>query len=147
MKTGSTCMNGTLEQTLLRHICWCPPKGICQAGNAKKMMPSGFRYIFSLSKNASFPSGSICSMTSCMRMMSKSPSFSKGLVFKKSAQANSPSVSSVAKNILALSILPAARSSPETLHPACAKGRRLPPSPHPISRTLQPGPMFLYGFR
>lgn len=84
-------------------------------------------------------------MTSCMRMMSKSPSFSKGLVLRKSAQANSPSVSSVAKNFLALSIFPAARSSPATLHPACAKGRRFPPSPHPISRTLQPGPMFLYG--
>ena len=134
-------MNGTLEQTPLRQICWWPPNGICQAGKPKNTIPSGFRNLFMPEKKAGLSSGSMCSITSWISTMSKRSS--RAGIFRKFPLMNSPGIFLLAKYSLAFSILLAARSMPVTQHPASANGRRFPPSPQPISSTRVPAPTFL----
>lgn len=59
---GSKCMKGKWEIILLLHICWCPPKGICHAGNDIKMIPSELMYLGRFDKNVAL--SFICSITS-----------------------------------------------------------------------------------
>ena len=60
---GSRWKKGRCERKRLRHICWCPPKGICQAGKDMKITPPRvFNNCLHLCINSSL--SSICSITS-----------------------------------------------------------------------------------
>ena len=59
---GSKWMKGKWEIILLLHICWCPPKGICHAGNDIKIIPSGLMYLGRFDRNVAL--SFICSITS-----------------------------------------------------------------------------------
>lgn len=60
---GNKWMNGRCEQSLLLQICWCPPKGICHAGNPTNSTPIGFINFLMYARNGSFVG--TCSITSC----------------------------------------------------------------------------------
>lgn len=60
---GSKWMNGRWEHSLLLRICWCPPKGICHAGNPTNSTPFVFINFLRCARNGSFVG--TCSITSC----------------------------------------------------------------------------------
>ena len=84
---GSKCMKGICDMILLLQICWCPPKGICHAGNPQKMHPLSLSSDLAFVIKAFFWYGFICSMTSWTKMISN---FSDISAVIKSAYINFP---------------------------------------------------------
>lgn len=114
---GSKCMKGKWEIILLLHICWCPPKGICHAGNDIKMIPSELMYLGRFDKNVAL--SFICSITSWQ--MIKSNLCSNPFNLKISEAMKFPFICLSSKNRMASLILPADMSTPVVLLPVRQK--------------------------
>lgn len=132
---GSKWMNGRCEQSLLLQICWCPPKGICHAGNPTNSTPFVFINFLRCARNGSFVG--TCSITSCNSITSYLSSSLHGTGYcMKSLHTNVAWLLISEKYALASLILHSAISIPVTLQPNCAKGTKFPPSPQPTSKIL-----------
>lgn len=120
----------------LWQICWCPPKGICQAGKDMNIMPLSDKKSFNLIKSAVL--SAICSNTSWQMMISNF--WLRLLNLNISEAKKRPWAFASRKKSFASLIRHSAMSIPVTLQPNVEKGNKLPPSPQPISK------IFILGF-
>lgn len=114
----------------LWQICWCPPKGICQAGKDMNIMPLSDKKSFNLIKSAVL--SEICSNTSWQMMISNF--WLRLLSLNISEAKKRPWAFASRKKSFASLIRHSAMSIPVTLQPNVEKGNKLPPSPQPISK-------------
>lgn len=110
---GKRWINGQWDISELLHICWCPPKGICHAGNPQKITPPTLNNFWANVTKVILYSGLMCSITSCTNIISY---FSCVLCMRKFSQIKLPFKFFSLKKEIACDIRISELSIPVTKH-------------------------------